>query len=225
MKVSKFIVFLTVFFVLVSGISYGAENDEYGDILKEIGIIKGTDAGLEADKTFTRAEAAVVMVRLLGKEDDILSEDYTEKFADVPESHWSFEYVMFCYENGITKGTGEKTFYPDSQIDAVQFVTLLVRLMGYKDAQLNTAPDLGVEIQLFNSQTAEELKNSNNFKRGDMFYVLYRSLKTTMKDGTLFARYLAEQGIITDDEADEFDAYSDFENIDELIEELLGGEY
>jgi len=196
-----------------------AKDGEYADTLYDLGIIHGTDKGYESEKTLTRAEAVTVIVRLLGEEDNLNKYRYEEKFADVPKDHWAYGYVMYCYENKITYGTGENTFSPDSLIDARQFVSLLLRTMGY-DVPFEDAMDEAVVCKLFNSSVKEEFEDKQ-FTRGDMFYTVYRSLKTHRNDGKLMADYLASKGVITKNQAKEFDIYRDFDHIDELIENIM----
>lgn len=223
MQAFKSIIFILILSLSVTFTAQASDTASYARTLYDLGIIRGTDKGFESEKTLTRAESAAIMTRLLGKEMSISKTRYKEKFVDVPDDHWAFGYVMFCYENAITKGTGGDTFSPDMQIDARQFVTLLLRLMKYEDASPDNALDIAVEIQLCNSKTAQKLKQNGEFKRGDMFYLLNRSLKTQMYDGTNFARHLADEGVITKRQAEGFDVYLDFENIDVLIDELLDG--
>ncbi len=223
MKAFKPIIFILILCLSVTSVAYASDTVDYADTLHRLGIIQGTDKGFEGKKTFTRAESAVVLVRLLGMESAVQNSQYEKKFTDVPYEHWAFKYIMYCYDNSITKGTGLDTFSPDMEIDAPQFVTLLLRLMGFNNVTLDNAIDLAVEIQLLNSKTAQNLKDELSFKRADMFYILYRSLKTQMNDGTVFANHLANEGVISQKQAEEFDIYLDFENIDELIDELLDG--
>ena len=223
MKAFKSIIFILIVALSVNVNAYASDTVDYAQTLHSLGIIQGTDKGFEPQKTLTRAESAAIITRLLGKENSLSKTGYEENFIDVPKEHWAFEYIMFCYNNSITKGTGTDTFSPDTKIDAHQFVTLLLRLMKYEDISPDGALDFAVEIQLCNSKIARSLKQNSEFKRGDMFYLLCRSLKTKMNSGTNFARYLADEGVITQKQADEFDIYMDFENIDILIDELLDG--
>lgn len=218
---SKVISFGIIFIMLFQAAAFAQTEREYADALYELGLFAGTDKGYELDRNFTREEAATILVRLLGEADKINEYEYEEKFTDVKSNRWSYDYVMYCYENGITYGTGEDTFSPDATIDSYQFVTLLLRLMGYEETNLYEALNDGVEYGLFNSQVALQLEESESFTRGDMVYIIYRSLKTKTSDGQLFADCLMEKGVISAKEAEEFDIYGEFENIDELLEELL----
>lgn len=218
---SKIIVLVLALLISVHSVAMAKTDTEYADILYELGLLKGTDKGYELERTLTREEAVTVLVRLLGEEDNLKNYDFEEKFTDVQRDRWSFEYVMYCFDNKITYGTGEDTFSPDATIDAYQFVTLLLRLMGYEDTELYNSLDDAVTYQLFNSEVANRLTESENFTREDMVYIVYRCLKTKMADGKLMSYYLADKGVLTADEASEFDVYEDFENIDKLLDEIL----
>lgn len=219
MKVfSKLFVFVFGMVLLMNSIAFGEEN-KYADSLYEIGIIYGTDKGFEEERTLTRAEAAAVVVRLLGEEDNIKNYNFKQKFTDVPENHWAFDYIMYCESYNITYGTGENTFSPDSEIDARQFLALILRTMGYSVAFEDTF-NASVECKLLNSSVKSKLENKE-FTRGDMFYIVYRALKTYRKDNVLMAYYLAEKGAISEKQAKEFDVYENFDNIDELIDGIM----
>ena len=219
MKVfSKLFVFVLGMVLLMNSIAFGEEN-KYADSLYEIGIIYGTDKGFEEEKTLTRAEAAAVVVRLLGEEDNIGNYNFKQKFIDVPENHWAFGYIMYCESNNITYGTGENTFSPDSKIDARQFLALILRTMGYNVTFEDTF-NASVECKLINSSVKTKLENKE-FTRSDMFYTVYRALKTYRSDNVLMADYLAKKGAISERQAKEFDVYENFDNIDELIDGIM----
>lgn len=146
---------------------------ECADILYKSGLIKGTDKGYELEKTLTREESAVILVRLLGKEGKIRPDDFDEVFTDVGKDRWSYAYVMYCYEYNITKGTSTSTYSPDAEIDAEQFVTLLMRLMGHDEAEPDTALTKSVGYKLLPSDMAEELKESKVFTRSQMVRIVY----------------------------------------------------
>lgn len=179
------------------------EAKECADTLYDFGLFKGTDKGYELEKSLTREESATILVRLLGEEDKLNADDFDEVFVDVDKDRWSYAYVMYCYENDITKGTGKNTFSPDVQIDASQFVTLLMRLLGYTEVNPDTAMVKSVEYNLLPADKAEELTKKMVFTRSDMVQIVYNSLKTQMKDETVFADYLLDKEILTEKEIEQ----------------------
>lgn len=199
-----------------------ADNTVKANTLYELGLFKGTDSGYELDKTLTREQAVTILVRLLGEEENVLDAEFYEVFTDVDSNRWSYPYIMYCYENNITKGTGEDTFSPEDEVTAEQFVTLVMRLMGYEDIEPGNALTQSVYIGMLNTQVVRELDKSANFLRDDMVYVVYRSLMCNMSDGTRLADFLAEKGVITEKEAKQFDVYESSDDINDLLVQLLG---
>lgn len=198
-----------------------ADNISYADELFELKLFCGTENGYELQKTFTREEAATMLVRLLGEEEGLSEADYTQQFADVEPGRWSYAYVMYCYINGITKGTSLTNFTPEADISAQEFITLVLRMLGYNEAEPETAFADAVTYGLINSRIAKALQSKDEFLRDDMVYVVHRSLKTKSSGGTILARILAGKGVITDSEADKFDFYSADKGIDEILNGLL----
>ena len=179
------------------------EARECADALYNLGLFRGTDKGYELDKGLTREESATILVRLLGEEEKIKTDDFKVVFTDVDKNRWSYSYVMYCYENNITKGTSSETFSPDKQIDAEQFVALLMRLLGFVDVNPETALDKSVEYRLLPADMVEKLKEANVFTRGEMVQIVYNSLKTKMADETVFSDYLLEKSVLTEVEIEQ----------------------
>lgn len=178
------------------------DTKECADILHGVGLFKGTNNGYELEKSLTREESATILVRLLGEEDKINADDFTEVFTDVNKDRWSYANVMYCYANNITKGTGDNKFSPDEQIDAKQFVTLMLRLLGYTDVTPENALWKAAAYDLIDVDTAARLESSECFTRSEMVIVVYSSLSTQMSDETVFSEYLLENGVLTQAEAE-----------------------
>ena len=176
---------------------------ECADTLYDFGLFKGTDKGYELEKSLTREESATILVRLLGEEEKVDANDFDEVFIDVDKDRWSYAYVMYCYKHNITKGTGADTFSPDAQIDANQFITLMMRLLGYTEVNPDTALKKSVEYKLLPEEKIDELTTKKVFTRSDMVQIVYNSLKTQMDDETVFADYLLEKNVLTKKEVEQ----------------------
>ena len=197
--------------------AFAEDYTHYADELKRLGLFRGTDVGYELDKTLTRAESAAMLVRLLGGEITASTAQYTEKFSDVTSDKWHFHYIMYCYENDITKGTSEDMFSPDDTITAEQFVTLLLRALGYTDTEPENAFLTANKIGLFGTQFSTQLEESEEFLRNEMVYIAYRSLKTMTADGEVLAARLSKTGVLTQSQVKEFDIY-EFEDFDDFLD-------
>ena len=55
-----------------------------------------------------------------------------ERFSDVPDSHWAYESIHYFRHLNIIRGTGGNEFGLGQPVKKSEFVTMLVRLMGWK---------------------------------------------------------------------------------------------
>lgn len=61
------------------------KNANKAEALKSLGVFVGTDKGFELERPATRMEAAVMLTRLLGKEEEAREENNPHPFEDVPD--------------------------------------------------------------------------------------------------------------------------------------------
>ena len=80
-KTLKCIVAAALCFACFAMCAFAADSTSLADDLKEIGMFKGTNEGYELDRAPTRVEAAVMLVRMLGKEE--AAEDQLAKRRDL----------------------------------------------------------------------------------------------------------------------------------------------
>lgn len=107
--------------------------------LYDLGLFRGvgTDpdgtTNFDLDRTPTRVEGVVMLVRLLGRDKEGQKDSWTSPFTDVPG--WASSYVGYAYNARYTKGTSATTFGSLLPIDAAQYLTLVLRAMGYIDGE------------------------------------------------------------------------------------------
>lgn len=112
--------------------SAAANFDHCADALSDLGLFQGSAQGYELDRAPTRAEAATMLVRLLGKEEEAKALTYTAPFTDL--KGWEEPYVQYLYDNKLTSGMTETTFAPGDKCSAKMYTTFLLRALGYSDA-------------------------------------------------------------------------------------------
>ncbi len=123
----------------------GASNfDASADMLKDVGLFQGTSQGYDLDRAPTRAEAATMLVRMLGKENEARQLEYTAPFLDL--SGWEKPYVQYLYDNGLTTGSSNNTFNPKSECSAKMYTTFLLRALGYSDTNGDFTYDGAVDF-------------------------------------------------------------------------------
>ena len=92
------------------------------------GVLGGDGRGnLNWDKGLTRAEATVMVIRLMGLEEEAkAAAQRPSVFSDAPG--WAQGYLNLAHERGVSKGVGNGRFDPDGPCGAQEFFTMLFRL-------------------------------------------------------------------------------------------------
>ena len=149
-----------------------AEETTAADILNALGLFIGTGTDAEGkpiydlDRAPNRMEAVTMLVRLLGKEEEANAGAWEIPFTDVKD--WAKPYVGYAYANGLTKGYSEKTFGGTDAVTAAQYLTFILRALGYSsdsDFRWDAAWELTNELGI----TAGEYDAAASFDRGDVF--------------------------------------------------------
>ena len=115
----------------LSTAALAADFTKSADRLHELGLFQGTENGYELDRAPTRAEAAAMLTRLLGKESEAKSLTYSAPFTDL--QNWEKPYVQYLYENGLTTGATATTYEPEAPLTANMYAAFLLRALGYSD--------------------------------------------------------------------------------------------
>ena len=200
--------------------------------LEKLGVFKGTNQGFELYREPSRLEALIMMMRMLGLEEEVLvREDSTSYFVDVPT--WGYEYVNIAYERGLTQGVEEKIFGMDRQVDAKMFLTFMLRALNYDDKKgdfnYNESVEFALEIGVLDDELYKELVE-NAFTRNYVAKIVFNTLNTSLaNEERTLSRYLIDEGKLAQTEQtkgpvevsqkDEPIEKTFDELIDELIEE------
>jgi spore germination protein YaaH len=104
--------------------------------LKNRGIITGkTDKLFEPEGSLTRAEAAVILVRLaLGE-----PEAGGAPFSDTAD-HWARDYIAAAYDTELVTGVTDTRFEPNRAVTREEFAALAARYTNIEDAFDMTEP-------------------------------------------------------------------------------------
>ena len=100
--------------------------------LKEIMI--GTSKNLfSPDKTMTRAEAATLLLRMLGLENVVIDEPLGGTSFEDMKGHWAMQKVEIAKAYGLVEGTSEGRFTPDAIITREDMAVMLDRILIKRD--------------------------------------------------------------------------------------------
>lgn len=110
------------------------ENASYAkaaEVLVELGVFQGDSQGnFNPDNSITRAQAATVICRLVGVEEE--AQTMTQQvFSDVPSSHWAVGNIAKAAELGIIGGYNDGSFRPSNPVTQQQMIKMLVCAWGY----------------------------------------------------------------------------------------------
>ncbi|NLN83701.1 MAG: tetratricopeptide repeat protein [Firmicutes bacterium] len=181
--------------VLGSNVKIHYENE--ANVLRELGLFKGTDLGFELERPPTRLEALVMLVRLLGLEEEALKNDLSLPFEDVP--NWGKNYVAFAYHNGLTLGYSDKEFGSTDETTEAHFLTFVLRSLGYDDSKGDfywaDAKIKAEEIALIDQAYAETV--GDKFLRDHCVAISYQSLFTSLKgEAKILLEKLVDSGAV-----------------------------
>lgn len=133
-------------------------------VLNKLGIMLGTEEGLELEREVTRAEALLLISRTAAVA--LTDEAYDNPFDDVSEKHWAYRTICGFYRNGLIDGVSERLFEPDRGVTGKEFAKILLSCMGYDGVTIENAFEIGEKADLLN----------DNFSRSNVYgeYTLTR---------------------------------------------------
>ena len=191
-----------VFALTPAAFAADAEEITAANVLNALGLFIGTGTDAEGkpiydlDRAPNRMEAVTMLVRLLGKEEEANAGAWEIPFTDVKD--WAKPYVGYAYANGLTKGYSEKTFGGTDAVTATQYLTFVLRALGYSsdsDFKWNAAweltDQLGITAGEYDASTAA-------FDRGDVVKISYAALGVFVKGtGGTLGEKLLDEGVFT----------------------------
>ena len=168
--------------IVIDPNNYTARHTKYAHALNALGLFKGTDKGFELERSANRAEAVTMLIRILGEEQQAISFTGTHPFTDVPS--WADRYSAYAYNMGYTNGISATKFGAKDPISENQYLTFLLRALGYSDANgdfvWSSANQFALSIGLISAYEESEMRSL--FFRDQMVLASYKALYTQMKN-------------------------------------------
>lgn len=202
--------------LLAGSLAVSAAAADYtacADHLKDLGLFQGTAQGYELDRAPTRGEAAAMLVRLLGEEQNALTLEYSAPFDDL--QNWEKPYVQYLYDIGATTGVSETAFAPEAPCTAQMYAAFVLRALGYTEADGDfTYADVDAFAQKIGLYDAAVI-DTEDFLRDDVVAASYTALSLMPKDSeqTLLEQ-LVENGAVDAQTAEPyqtlFDLYAQY---------------
>ena len=146
------------------------------ETLHTLGLFQGTEKGFEPERTATRAEAAVMLLRLLGLEQEAEAA-YSAGAAECPftDGGWAAAWLGFASREGLVRGRTDSYFGADETVSAQDYATMVLRALDYtegKDFTWSDALSFSDSIGL----THGEYAAGGAFLREDLALISYTAL-------------------------------------------------
>lgn len=165
------------------------------DTLATLGLVNGTaDGSYALEAPATRAQAAVMLVRLAGAEDQAAADNWFAGFRDVPA--WAAAEVNYAVHQGWIDGSAASLdFFPDRTVTADEWCTFLLRMLGYSDRDGDFSTDAAA---LFAQHIGLiSLSYSGELSRGDLFSIAAGVLRFSGRETTTLIQRLVETGAVS----------------------------
>ena len=163
-----------------SAVALEGDTLRHADALATLNLVKGTGDDYALEVPVTRAQAAVLLVRLAGAEADAANDTWISGFRDVPA--WAHREISHAARLGWVKGVSANYFQPSSPVTADAWCTMLLRILGYSDEN----GDFSVSDAAAFAQRIGLVSRSytGTMTRGDAFETMYDALTFSYQDGS-----------------------------------------
>lgn len=171
-------------------------------------LLKGDGTGYGLEKSASRLEGIIILIRLMGKETEAQGlKSLPCQFTDVPD--WAKGYVNYAYAENISKGVSDTRFGVNDKMTAYQYNTLLLRVLGYNDSwgdfRWDDSVDKAEELSILPEDMARKYTLSRGYTKGDLMETSFCYLEASFKDQeqTLIDR-LIETDVISEELSEKY---------------------
>lgn len=170
--------------------------------LHELGLMNGVgtnaDGSINYDLTGTanRQTATTMLVRILGKESAAAAGSWSLPFSDFDA--WARPYVGYAYQNGLVIGLSSTSFGGTNTITAQQYITMVLRALGYNDDESEGSVDFSYAnacefAESIGLTDGSYTNGTTSFRRGDIAIISFHALGMKM-NGTSATLYTHTTG-------------------------------
>jgi len=159
------------------------------EALHSIGLFLGYGDNANGDPVFgledsaTRLQGLIMLVRLLGAYDYAIAAGYISPFEDVAGAS-NMAVVGYAYSVGLTRGVSATRFDPQGELTAAQYLTFILRALGYTDADFTWSSSwlMTDRLEITKGQFNQQ---NNSLTRTDMVLASLFALAQPLRDSAL----------------------------------------
>ena len=169
-----------------------AEEDA-AQVLAALDIMVGDASGsLNLDASVTRAEFTKMAVAASTSRDAVGDTVAVKPYPDVPQTHWAAPYIKAAVDLGLVQGDLHGNFNPGRTITLAEGVTIVLRLLGYEDADFTGVWPSGqmAQYRALDLDEGVTAGQDSAMKRRDALYLFYNLMITKNKEGAYYLNVL-----------------------------------
>ena len=185
-----------------SGAARAISQEAAANALNQLGLMDGVGTNSDGSVNFdlqgtaNRQTAATMLVRVLGRGADAASGSWRLPFSDYDA--WAKPYVGYAYQNGLVNGVSASSFGGTGTVTAQQYITMILRALGYSDKESDGNADFSYSSSCAFSQSiglndGSYTNSTKTFRRGDIAVISFTALGLSPK-GTKTTLYAQTTG-------------------------------
>ncbi|HEY8362214.1 MAG TPA: S-layer homology domain-containing protein [Tissierellaceae bacterium] len=192
--ISLILAFVLTFSIFINTWNVYADDlyEEAGNILKELGVLKGDEKGnLQLNNYFTREQMVVMMSRLFNEENNAKSFNDPKTpntFKDLTGQNESVKfytpYIRWAVSKGLIKGFEDGTFGFGKNVTVQQYQAVLLRALKYTEEadDWNNVPQ---HAEKYNLMKGLSLSPTQYLTRGQMAVMTLNALQQEINRGLI----------------------------------------
>ncbi len=165
------------------------------ECLRLLGVLDGyADGSFRPNATLTRAQFCKMAVYAMNASAELGKYRAVTVFPDVKPGHWASSYINLASKGkGIILGFADGQFHPEATVTAGQAVTILMRLLDYKDEDVGAVWPDGYLAQaaVIGLTNGLSLSGGSALNRGQAARLFVNLLRCEKKDETSYAASIA----------------------------------
>lgn len=181
--------------------AYDSESLAAAKTLFDIGLMSGSSEtfsaeSMDLDSFATRAQLAVVITRMLGKDDKACYQQNPHPFSDVPS--WASPYVGWLYENYLAHGYSDTYYGANDYATLQQFSAMMLRALGYFESEGDFKYENAVNFAISIGLAEQSDIYKYELVRSDMVKICLKALKLPVKNSRrLLSQKLCDEKAIS----------------------------
>lgn len=162
-------------------------------VIEALGIME-TDGGQskDSDALVTRGEFAQMLVNMTTYKDTVNAVSNLRLFNDVTSKYKGSGYIEFVVKENLMTGYIDGNFKPKKNVTLQEAVNSVVTLLGYTESDFTNNSNDSKMALYFSKKLDDNIKKTakQSLTRADCANLFYNTLKTGMKNGTIYATTL-----------------------------------